>query len=233
MRKGWSKATTIDTQLEKRRMEFRRGLRMTELAKTAFIAPHSDTTTGDGHGNTTPAAAGKSFLAKGLDVLGSLWDKTGRAGRLEVMREVVYDMVSTLRLGVVQMWGESNSKMLEVPEGCPNFQALREDLEMSNAGEQLYRLRRRVALVQFYDEYMRAQADSHAFMYPGQNKELSVKSFRVTRKRGSSSHMAKRCGNKLLTLVHNRIVDLTFPGLVLGDEDIGSEETVSDILVSY
>jgi len=79
--------------------------------------------------------------------------------------------------------------------------------------------------VQFYDEYMRAQADPHAFMYPGQNKELSVKSFRVTRKRGSSSHMAKRCGNKLLTLVHNRIVDLTFPGLVLGGEDIGGDES--------
>ena len=36
--------------------------------------------------------------------------------------------------------------------------------------------------------------------------------------------MAKRCGNKLSTLVHNRIIDLMFPGLVLGDEDIGSEE---------
>jgi hypothetical protein len=44
------------------------------------------------------------------------------------------------------------------------------------------------------------------------------------RKRGPSSHMAKRYGNKLSTLVHNRIIDLMFPGLVLGDEDIGSEE---------
>jgi len=118
-------------------------------------------------------------------------NKAGRTGRLEVMREVVYDTISTLRLGVVQMRGESNSKMLEIPEGCSNFQALREELEMSNTGEQLYRLRRRVALVQFYDEYTRAQADPHTFLYPGQNKELSVKTFRLTRKRkrGSSSHM--------------------------------------------
>jgi len=166
---------------------------MTELAKKAFIAPHSNTTTGDDHGNTTPATAGKSFLARGPDVLGSLWDKAGRTGRLEVVREVVYDTISTLRLGVVQMRGESNSKMLEIPEGCSNFQALREELEMSNTGEQLYRLRRRVALVQFYDEYTRAQADPHTFLYPGQNKELSVKSFRVTRKRkrGSSSPHGK------------------------------------------
>ena len=79
--------------------------------------------------------AGNSFLVRGPDVLGSLWDKAGRAGRLEVMREVVYDMISTLRLGVVQMQGESNSKMLEVPERCSNLQTLREELEMSNAGE--------------------------------------------------------------------------------------------------
>ena len=81
--------------------------------------------------------------------------------------------------------------------------------------------------MQFYDEYTSAQADPHAFLYPGQNKELSVASFGVMRKRkrGSSSHMAKRCSSKLSTLVHNRIVDLMFPGLVLGDEDIGSEET--------
>jgi hypothetical protein len=46
------------------------------------------------------------------------------------MREVVYDMISTLRLGVMQMRRESNSKVLEVPEGCSNHQALREELEM-------------------------------------------------------------------------------------------------------
>ena len=193
--------------------------KVTELVKTAFIVPHLDTATGGSDGN--------SFLTRGPDVLGSLWDKAGRAGRLEVMREVVYDMISTLRLGVMQMRRESNSKMLEDPERCSNLQTLREELETSNAGEQLYRLRRRVALVQFYDEYTSAQADPHAFLYPGQNKELSVTSFGVMRKRkrGSSSHTAKRCGSKLSTLVHNRIVDLMFPGLVLGDEDIGSEET--------
>jgi hypothetical protein len=91
---------------------------------------------------------------------------------------------------------------------------------MSSAEEQLYRLRRLVALAQFYNDYTRAQADPHAFLYPEQNKELSVKSLTPTRKRkrASSSDAAKRCGN------NNRIVDLIFPSLVLDDEHLESEE---------
>jgi len=97
---------------------------------------------------------------------------------------------------------------------------------MSSAEEQLYGLRRRVALAQFYNDYTRAQADPHAFLYPEQNKEPSVKSLTPTRKRkrASSSEVAKRCGNRLSTLVNNRIVDLIFPSLVLGDEHLESEE---------
>ena len=44
------------------------------------------------------------------------------------------------------------------------------------------------------------------------------------RKRASPSCGAKSRDNRLATLVHNRIVDLTFPGLVLSDVDIESEE---------
>jgi len=53
---------------------------------------------------------------------------------------------------------------------------------MSSAEEQLCRLRRRVALAQFYDDYTRAQADPHSFLYPEQ-KKISVKSLTATRKR--------------------------------------------------
>ena len=97
---------------------------------------------------------------------------------------------------------------------------------MSSAEEQLYRLRRRVAFAQFYNDYTRAQADPHAFLYPEQNKEPSVKSLTPTRKRkrASSSDVAKRCGNRLSTLVNNRIIDLIFPSLVLGDGHLESEE---------
>jgi len=78
---------------------------------------------------------------------------------------------------------------------------------MSNAEEQLYRLRQHVALAQFYNDYTRAQANPHAFLYPEQNTELSVKSLTPTRKRkrASSPDVAKRCGNRLST------VDLIFP----------------------
>jgi hypothetical protein len=96
---------------------------------------------------------------------------------------------------------------------------------MSNVGEP-YRLRRRVALVQFYNDYTDAQADPHGFLYSNQNEELSMKHLTATwkRKRESSSYGAKRRGNRLATLVHNRIVDLTFPSLVLNDEDIEPEK---------
>jgi len=95
---------------------------------------------------------------------------------------------------------------------------------MSSVGEQLYRLRRRVALAQFYNDYTNAQADPHGFLYPDQNKELWVKSLAATRKRKRASSGAKRRGNRFATLVHDRIVDLMFPSLVLGNEGIDSEE---------
>jgi hypothetical protein len=199
--------------------------------------PHIDNTIRDVGGIAGPAAPRKSGLARGPDVLGNLWGKASRAGRLEVMREVVYDMISTLRVGVMQeqrkLISEKqetltslHSALPQVPEGFSHFQALREELEMSSAGEQLYRLRRRVALTQFYNDYTCAQADPHGFLYPDQNRELSVKSLTATRKRkkASSSNVIKSCGNRLSTLVHNRIVDLMFPSLVLRDEHLESEE---------
>jgi hypothetical protein len=103
------------------------------------------------------------------------------------------------------------SASLQVPEGISSFQALREELEMSSAEEQLCRLRRRVALAQFYDDYTRAQADPHSFLYPEQ-KKISVKSLTATRKRkrASSSNVAKRkeqrafCQHSLFKRVHYR-----------------------------
>lgn len=180
----------------------------------------------------------KTFSQSVPKSFGSLWDKAGRAGRLEVMREVVYDMLRTLRVGIIQERQEFNSEtqatlksdlqsvLIQVPDRFPSFQALREKLEMSSAGEQLYRLRRCVVLAQFYNNYTNAEANLQEFLYPEQNKELSVKSLPATRKRkrASLSYGAKRRGSKLLTLVHNHIVDLMFPNLVLSDEDTVSEE---------
>jgi hypothetical protein len=74
--------------------------------------------------------------------------------------------------------------------------------------------------------YTNAQADPHGFLYPNQNEELSMKYSTATRtrKRTSSSDGAKRHGNRLATLVHNRIVDLMFPSSALSDEDIESKK---------
>jgi hypothetical protein len=119
----------------------------------------------------------ESLLTRGPEVLGNLWDKAGRAGRLEVMREVVYDMISTLRVDGVHERREfkplrrkrqrraiSKAPYCRSLEGISRVQALREGLET--------RLCRRVALTQL-----------HAFLYPQQNQEFSVKSLTGSRKR--------------------------------------------------
>ena len=38
----------------------------------------------------------RDLVVKCPDILGNLWDKAGRCGRMEVMREVLYDMISAL-----------------------------------------------------------------------------------------------------------------------------------------
>jgi hypothetical protein len=189
----------------------------------------------DGDGGEGSTAAGKGILAKGPEILGSLWDKARRAGRLNVMREVVYDIIVALRdRGVAEgqqlnpqtpkvMKDHPQSTLLPAPRMDYSFRALRTELEMSSAGEQLYKLRRRVALAQFFDVYTRAQADPHAFLYPEQNKELLKSSARARKRKRPSPKGAKKYGNRLSTLVHNRIVDLMYPSLVLSDENLESE----------
>jgi hypothetical protein len=95
---------------------------------------------------------------------------------------------------------------------------------MSNAREQLYRLRRRVTLAQFFNNYTSAQADPHAFLYPEQNKKLLKSSARARKRKRPSLKGAKKYGNRLSTLMHNRILDLMYPSLVLSDENLESKE---------
>jgi hypothetical protein len=87
-------------------------------------------------------------------------------------------MISTLRVDGMHERREFNSKtqetaasyqqsaLLQIPGGISSFQALREELEISNTGEQLYRLRQRVALAQLYNDYTHAQADPSYISVP-------------------------------------------------------------------
>jgi hypothetical protein len=60
-------------------------------------------------------------------------------------------------------------------------------------------------LLQFFNDYASAQADPHAFLYPEQNKELLKSSARARKRKRPSPKGAKKYGNRLLTLVHDRI----------------------------
>jgi hypothetical protein len=114
-------------------------------SRTATLLPHTDNTSRDDESDAS-TATGKCVLTSGPEILGNLWDKAGRAGRVEVMREVVYDMIRTLRVGVMCERQEFNSEtqettkthlqsaLLQVPQRFSNFQALREELEVSSVG---------------------------------------------------------------------------------------------------
>jgi hypothetical protein len=124
------------------------------------------------------------------------------------------------------MYGCLESNLLPVSGLASRFQVLREELEISSAGGQLYRLRRRAPLAQFYDDYIRAQADPHAFMCPERSKELPAEPLKATRKRKRTpfSNVAKRRCEWLSTLVHNHIVDLMFPSLILSHQTAKTDE---------
>jgi hypothetical protein len=64
----------------------------------ANLRPTNDNATRDRDGCKGSMAARTGFLARGPEILRSLWDKAGRAGRLDVMREIIYDMIITLRV---------------------------------------------------------------------------------------------------------------------------------------
>jgi len=163
-----------------------------------------------GH-ETGPVDKGSRLAVQGPNILGIMWDKASRAGRIEVMREVLYDMISALRARGHPEAPDFNPKLRETAslkdDSLPlsglacRFQMLRKELEISQAGEQLHRLRKRVALAQFYKDYTDAQADPHAFLYPEWNEELSVGSSKVTRKRkrALSFHALKGRGGRLST----------------------------------
>jgi hypothetical protein len=103
----------------------------------AASSSHSNNTPREGKSDAASAAIGKGFLTKGPEILSSLWEKAGRAGREEVMREVIYDMIRTLRVGVIRERQDFNSEtqettnphlqsvLLQVPKGFCSFQALR------------------------------------------------------------------------------------------------------------
>jgi len=80
--------------------------------RTATLLPHPDNTSRDDESEAS-TAAGKCVLKRGPEILGNLWGKADRAGRVEVMREVVYDMIRTLRVGVMWERQEFNSETQE------------------------------------------------------------------------------------------------------------------------
>ena len=81
-----------------RRSKAGRKSRGIKPSSKANLRPTNDNATRDRDGCEASMAARTGFLARGPEILGSLWDKAGRAGRLDVIREVVYDIIVALRV---------------------------------------------------------------------------------------------------------------------------------------
>jgi hypothetical protein len=64
-------------------------------SKKRTLADHADDQ--DSDCDAVPIGTEGGLVVKGPDILRNMWDKAGRAGRVEVMREVLYDMISALR----------------------------------------------------------------------------------------------------------------------------------------
>ena len=113
-------------------------------------------------------------VVKDPGLLGNMWDKTCRAGLGEVVR-MINDTISILRAhddqkvqDLSSIWQRKATSHLDdqlqrLPRSARTLQDLKQELEITDAGEQLFRLRKRVALAQFYDVYMNAQANPRTF----------------------------------------------------------------------
>ena len=90
---------------------------------------------------------------------------------------------------------------------------LRDELEVTELGEQLCRFRKRIALSRFYDFYDKAQANPSAFLPqdPRTVRETSIL---------SSNNGTLKQAPRLSSVVLSHIVDLMFPNTVPTHEEV-------------
>jgi hypothetical protein len=179
-----------------------------------------------------------ALIFKGPEILGNMWDKASRAGRLDVIREVLYDTIITLRArgdqempSLTQEWQGSGSRyfedtLLSRSALTSKFRYLKRFLEVTDAGEHIFKLRKRVALARFYDGYIHARTNPHSFLSAAQKEKHSTNALEMNRDddRESSRDLPVRRRGRPMNLVHQHIIDLMFPSTILGNEKINTEE---------
>jgi hypothetical protein len=123
-------------------------------------------------------SGGKSvaLVFKGPEILKNIWDKASRAERLDVIREVLYNMINILRarkdqkmLNYSQEWEERGSRyfkntLLSRSALTLKFRYFKRFLKIINAGEYIFKLRKRVTFARFYNGYIYISTNPYRFL---------------------------------------------------------------------
>jgi hypothetical protein len=174
-----------------------------------------------------------ALVFKGPEILGNMWDKASRAGRLDVIREVLYDTINTLRArGDQEMpdhsqeWEGSGSRyfedaLLSRSALTSKFRHLKRFLEVTDAGEHISKLRKRVGLARFYSGYIYVSKHPHRFLSVAQKEKYATNTLEMNR---DHNRKVPRRRGRPVNVIHQHITDLMFPSTILGDETINTEE---------
>lgn len=151
--------------------------------------------------------------------------KINRVGSVKVLEELRGDLFR-LRAGARQkpLTPNYETRVLCVRDSLKTHRSdevaralsnIRDELEVAEIGEQLYRFRKRVALSYFYDFYEIAQENPSHFL----SRDYLA---RRDTKRSLAYNIIRRQTPRIASLVLNRIVDMIFSDTVLKYEDVAT-----------
>jgi hypothetical protein len=172
-------------------------------------------------GNQTNLKCGADGNPSESELPAALGEKIDRIGGIDVLEELK-DTISDLRLHTCPLPAVVQESALVKPKRLRNGPSLghkllllKEELELTELSEQIYRLRKRLALAEFFTTYSAAQAQAQAQARSGPNGEdggcVSNKPARKRRRRNRSSQYTPAARkDRVATSVQNRFVDLLF-----------------------
>lgn len=178
--------------------------------------------------NLECGATGSRSESKLPAAIGEKIDRIGGVAVLEELRDTISDLrLHTCPLpAVVQESALVKPKYLRTgPPLAHKLLLLKEELKLTELSEQIYRLRKRLALAEFYTTYSAAQAQADSSTIGEDGEYLSNKPARKRRRRNRSSHFTPAARKaRVASSVQKRFVDLLFPETVTISASLTTED---------